>query len=200
MYNTLSTTIRRYIFAAVLARSATGAAIVAVVLLARDNGAGGAFSGALAACLTLPHLLGPLYGRWLEHAANPCGLIGSAALIFVASFQAAIISFGADLPVFVTLLLLLCGTCGSFIMGGLSTQLIPLIGADHVARRKAQSLDTATYAVGTTCGPLLLAVLTSAYSIQIATGVVMALPLISGIVIFSLGKRVHHTYYTAHTR
>ena len=72
----------RYTLAAILARTSTGGAAVAIILLSRHYGADGALAGALAACLTAPHVLGPIYGRWLEKANNAFLVIAMSCLLF----------------------------------------------------------------------------------------------------------------------
>jgi hypothetical protein len=65
--------VTRYVVAATLVRSADGAAAVGLVLLAVSPSAhlahGARVGGVLAACLTAPHLLGPLLARRLDRAA-----------------------------------------------------------------------------------------------------------------------------------
>lgn len=178
----------RYIFAAVLVRTSTGGATVAVILLARHFGADGSLAGAFAACLTAPHLLGPIYGKWLEKSNNPFILISLSCLIFAIFFQIAIFNFGSKQLWFVFLSLLICGVCSSFLMGGLSTQVNHLVEQDLTVRRKAQSWDTMTYGVGLTVGPLLIATFTSFYSIQATVSVLMCFPILAGLVILSLPK------------
>jgi len=53
----------RYVAAATLARTADGGAVVAIVLMVTTSGAPGWLAGLLGACITAPHLLGPLVAR-----------------------------------------------------------------------------------------------------------------------------------------
>lgn len=77
----------RFMLAAILLRTCTGGAAVAVILLARNTGADGSLIGALTACLTVPHVFGPIYGRWLEKASNPFLIIATACVLFTTFFS-----------------------------------------------------------------------------------------------------------------
>ncbi|WP_102795878.1 MFS transporter [Bowmanella denitrificans] len=175
----------RYVLAATLARTATGGSTVAVILLANQQGASGQTAGALAACLTFPHLLGPLFGRWLDNARDPRRLLIAAAFIYAGFFQLAIMGFNQHLMWLTVTSLLICGTCSSFLMGGLSTQLTGLVGPNRETRRRAQNWDAITYAMGITAGPLVVAVLSGSYSTQMALTLLMLLPILAGICILS---------------
>ncbi|MCH2058062.1 MAG: MFS transporter [Thalassotalea sp.] len=178
----------RYILAAIFARTSTGGSAVAIILLSRNFDADGALVGALAACLTAPHILGPIYGRWCEKAQNAFSVIALSCLLFAAFFQLAIISIEWKQLWLTFVLLLLCGACSSFMMGGLSTQLVHLVDVDAKVRRKAQSWDTLTYGIGLTLGPMLIALLSSIYSIQVTVSALMSLPVIAGLIVMSLSK------------
>jgi len=121
---------------AIIARTATGGAIVAIVLLARNLELDGKAAGILAACLTLPHLLGSVYGRWLDGVSQPKYLISAAALSYTGFFLLAIFSFEKHLAWLLAFSLLLSGVCSSFIMGGLGTQLPSLVSASNTSLRK----------------------------------------------------------------
>ncbi|GLX78334.1 hypothetical protein tinsulaeT_16740 [Thalassotalea insulae] len=181
----------RYVLAAVLARMATGGSAVAIILLANSYGAQGKVAGALAACLTAPHVLGPIYGRWLDQSDNPRRIIAVCTFLFTVFFQLAILGFQWDFIWLTIGSLLICGICSSFMMGGLSTQLIYLVAEDLSARRRAQSYDTFTYGFGLTLGPMLIALLTTSYSIQLAVSLLMCLPVLSGLFILCLPTPEH---------
>lgn len=169
-----------YVLAATLARTATGGSAVAIILLAREYGANGKVAGLLAACLTAPHLLGPVFGRWLDKVPKPRILLCATAFVYAAFFQFTLLGFDWHRAWIIAFSLLMCGTCSSFLMGGLSTQLMSLVGPDLATRRRAQSWDTITYGIGTTLGPALIALLTTQYSTQTAVSSVMLLPIVAG--------------------
>ncbi|GAB3025259.1 MFS transporter [Bowmanella dokdonensis] len=183
----------RYVLAAVLARTATGGSAVAVILLANAYGASGKAAGILAACLTMPHLLGPLFGRWLDRVADARLLIAATALIYAVFFPLAVQAFAWPSPWLIAFSLLICGTCSSFLMGGLSTQLAPLVGADKALRRRAMSWDTISYGIGLTLGPMLIALLCERYSIPVAVTLLTTLPLFAAVAILSFPKGVSKT-------
>lgn len=178
----------RYILAAVIVRTSTGGAAVATILLSRDFGADGALAGAFAACITAPHVLGPVYGRWLEKANNAFVVIALSCLLFSVFFQLAILTIEWQQPEGTFITLLICGACSSFMMGGLSTQVNHLVEDNKTVRRKAQSWDALTYGVGLTLGPMLIAVISSVYSTQLAVSAVMYLPVIAFLIVMSLPK------------
>lgn len=178
----------RYVIAAILVRTSTGASAVAVILLARNYGADGALTGALAACLTAPHVLGPWYGRWLEKANNPFMVIVGACVLFTVFFQFAMHGLESQQLWLVAIALLLAGACSSFLMGGLSTQVNQLVANDIGVRRKAQSWDALTYGLGLTLGPMLVALLSAKVSTHFAVNCLMSLPLVAGVILLSLPK------------
>ena len=176
----------RYVLAAVLARMATGGSGVAVILLAHAYGAEGKVIGMLAACMTAPHVLGPIYGRWLDESRDPRIILIAASFMYVTFFQLAVLGFKWDMLWLIICSLLICGASTSFMMGGLSTQLAKLVNSDVSAQRRAQSYDTLTYGFGLTVGPMLLALISTTYSIELASGILMSLPFLAGITILSL--------------
>ncbi|MFD2165078.1 MFS transporter [Thalassotalea euphylliae] len=175
-----------YLWAATLARVATGGAAVAIVLLAHSFGASGKLIGVYSACLTVPHVLGPIYGKWLDKAKNPFSLIAAACVVFVVSFQLVIQSFHWQLVSITIASLLICGVCTSLMMGGLSSQLRHLVSQDLSIRRRSQSWDIITYSSGLTLGPLLIATISSAYSVPLSVGIVMFVPLLAGFIIWHM--------------
>lgn len=176
-----------YILAAIFARTLTGGSAVAI-MLSINFGADGVLVGTLAASLTAPHIFGPIYGRWCEKANNAFIVIAISCLLFAAFFQFAIISIERQQLWLSIIPLLLCGACSSFMIGGLSTQIVYLVDVDVTVRRKTQSWDTLTYGIGLTAEPMLIALLSSIYSIKLAVSALMFLPVIAGLIILSLPK------------
>ena len=177
-----------YVLTAILARTCTGGAAVAVILLAREAGAEGSLIGAFTACLTAPHMLGPLYGRWLEQARNPFFVIAAACFIFATFFQVVVTGVALWNPWILFPSLLVCGACGCFLMSGLSTQLHFIAAGKPSARRRAQSWDAMSYGLGLTLGPMLIAIFSSQYSIASTVSVLMCLPVAAGILALILPK------------
>jgi MFS family permease len=176
----------RYVFAATIARIATGASAVTIILLARTFSVEGKMAGIMAACLTAPHVLGPVYGRILDEARDPRHIIAAATFVYPGFFKLAMWGLENNHIWLVISSLLVCGACSSFMMGGLSTQLVKLVGNDLTTRRRAQSWDTLTYGIGLTIGPLMIAVLTSVVSIQQSASILMNLPIVAGMLILCL--------------
>lgn len=174
----------RYVAAASLARMADGGAVVAVVLLATTRGDGGQVAGLLGACLTAPHLLGPFVARRIDLADDGRKVIALACLLYAAALAAAVATYGR-VPLAVTgLLLALAGLCGPLLTGGISTRLPAIAGA---GLRRAQGWDVATYGIGGTVGPSMVAALSAwaspalaahclAAATFLAAGLVMRLP------------------------
>lgn len=166
----------RYLVAAVLARGADAGAVVALVLLAPSPSIG----GALAACLTAPHLFGPLLAR-------RGGFLAPAFALYGVALAAATLSIGR-VPLVVTgALVVVAGLCGPLLTGGLSSRLAPMVAPHERAQRRAQGWDAVTYGIGGSAGPAAVAALAALTSAAVATlalacaavvaaGVVLVLP------------------------
>lgn len=153
-----------YVSAAAFARIADGGAVVAIVLLAEDHGNGGVMVGVLAACITAPHLLGPLLARWIDRAADTRKVIAAACVLYALALAAAVVTFGYVAPWFSALLLVVVGLFGPLLTGGISSQLPALAGTTQRQQRRAQGWDVATYGLGGTIGPALVAVVSAVAS------------------------------------
>ncbi|MET9683363.1 MFS transporter [Streptomyces coeruleorubidus] len=165
----------RYVVAAALARTADGGAVVAVILLVTSSGGSGTLAGALGACITAPHLLGPFVARPLDLARDGRKVIASACLLYAAVLTAGALTY-ARVPALVTALLLaVAGTCGPLLTGGISSRLPAIVGPETRTQRRAQGWDVATYGIGGTVGPSLVAALSgwaspSAAAVALAGG------------------------------
>ncbi|NEA99048.1 MFS transporter [Streptomyces sp. SID13726] len=149
----------RYVIAAALARTADGGAIVAVVLLVSSSGGSGTLAGALGACITAPHLLGPFVARSLDLARDGRKVIAAACLVYSTALATGVLTYG-HLPALPTALLLaIAGTCGPLLTGGISSRLPAIVGPRLRTQRRAQGWDVATYGIGGTVGPSLVAAL-----------------------------------------
>ncbi|WOX17089.1 MFS transporter [Streptomyces sp. N50] len=151
----------RYVVAAALARTADGGAVVAVVLLVTSSGGSGTLAGVLGACITAPHLLGPFVARLLDLARDGRKVIAAACLLYATALTAGVLAYGHAPAVVTGLLLAAAGTCGPLLTGGISSRLPAIVGPRPPlrAQRRAQGWDVATYGIGGTVGPSLVAAL-----------------------------------------
>ncbi|MFD3741859.1 MFS transporter [Streptomyces sp. NPDC058629] len=149
----------RYVIAAALARTADGGAVVAVVLLVTSAGGSGTLAGVLGACVTAPHLLGPFVARSLDLAQDGRKVIAAACLLYAAALTAGVLTYAHVPAVLTGLLLATAGTCGSLLTGGISSRLPAIVGPRLRTQRRAQGWDVATYGIGGTVGPSLVAAL-----------------------------------------
>ncbi|MFF5302515.1 MFS transporter [Streptomyces sp. NPDC013161] len=149
----------RYVVAAALARTADGGAVVAVVLLVTSSGGSGTLAGVLGACITAPHLLGPFVARPLDLARDGRKVIAAACLLYATALAAGVLTYGRAPAVLTGLLLATAGTCGPLLTGGISSRLPAIVGPRPPLRtqRRAQGWDVATYGIGGTVGPSLVA-------------------------------------------
>ncbi|WP_307098294.1 MFS transporter [Arthrobacter globiformis] len=177
----------RYVAAATLARTADGGAVVAIVLMATTSGAPGWLAGLLGACITAPHLLGPLVARSLDSCRDGRVLIAWACVVHGATLAAAVLLYPVTWPAVTGVLLVVSGLVGPLLTGGISSRLPAIAGPDQVSQRRAQGWDVATYGIGGTIGPSVVAAVSAwagptvaalilAAATFVAAGVVRLLP------------------------
>ncbi|MEU5591309.1 MFS transporter [Streptomyces sp. NPDC020298] len=154
----------RYVVAAALARTADGGAVVAVVLLVTSSGGSGMLAGALGACITAPHLLGPVVARPLDLAHDGRKVIATACLLYAGALSAGVLTYARAPAPATALLLATAGTCGPLLTGGISSRLPAIVGPRLRTQRRAQGWDVATYGIGGTVGPSLVAALSGSLS------------------------------------
>jgi hypothetical protein len=147
----------RYVAAATLARTADGGAVVAIVLMVTTSGEPGWLAGLLGACITAPHLLGPLVARSLDSCRDGRVLIAWACIIHGATLAAAVLLYPVTWPALTGFLLVASGLVGPLLTGGISSRLPAIAGPDRVSQRRAQGWDVATYGIGGTIGPSVVA-------------------------------------------
>ncbi|HDX8863223.1 TPA: MFS transporter [Klebsiella michiganensis] len=158
----------RYAFAAMLARIADGGGVLAVILLCQSSEQYSAVTGWLAACITLPHMLGPFVARSIDTARDGRKVIVAACLSYAGLTGLLTATFG-HVPIFLTALLLIAaGLCGPLLTGGISTFLPAIAGPDRRSQRRAQGLDVATYGFGGTLGPSAVAAISAWFSPSVA--------------------------------
>ncbi|MDH2443359.1 MFS transporter [Amnibacterium sp. CER49] len=163
----------RYVVAATLARTADGGAVVAIVLLATTAGRPGWEAGLLGASITAPHLLGPFVARRLDVARDGRSVIALACLLHGATLTAAVLLLPVVPPLVVAAILVVSGLVGPLLTGGISSRLPAIAGPDRGRQRRAQGWDVATYGLGGTIGPSVVAAI-SAWASPTLAAVVLA--------------------------
>lgn len=187
---TSRSSLARYVLTATVARAADSAAAVAVVLMILSPQTGvpnpGLAAGVLSACLTAPHLLGPLLGRRLDMARNGWKVIAAACLLYGTAVAAAAFALGR-IPLWgAGLLLVIAGASGALLTGGFSSRLPALVRADQRSQRRAQGWDAATYGVGGTVGPAAAAAVSGVATPMIAILAVAAAALLAAVLTLTL--------------
>ncbi|HDX8327886.1 TPA: MFS transporter [Raoultella ornithinolytica CD1_MRS_4] len=144
-----------------LARIADGGGVLAVILLCQSSEQYYAVTGWMAACITLPHMLGPFIARKLDTASDGRRVIATACLAYAVITGIMTATFG-HIPLLLTAFLLIAaGLCGPLLTGGISTFLPAIAGPDQRSQRRAQGLDVATYGFGGTLGPSAVAAIST---------------------------------------
>jgi len=183
----------RYVVAAALARTADGGAVVAVVLLVTSSGGSGTLAGVLGACITAPHLLGPFVARSLDLARDGRKVIAAACLLYATALTAGVLTYGHASVVLTALLLATAGACGPLLTGGISSRLPAIVGPRLRTQRRAQGWDVATYGIGGTVGPSLVAALSgwispTAAALALAAGAATAA---GGVLLLAFSAPTH---------
>jgi hypothetical protein len=173
----------RYVAAATLARTADGGAVVAIVLLVTTSGGPGWLAGLLGASITAPHLLGPFIARSIDTARDGRIVIAIACLLHGAGLAAAVLLYPIAWPGITAALLITAGLVGPILTGGISSRLPAIAGPDRTAQRRAQGWDVATYGIGGTIGPSVVAVLTATASATLAGLVLAAATFVAAVVV-----------------
>lgn len=163
----------RYVAAATLARTADGGGVVAIVLLVTAAGGSGWEAGLLGASITAPHLLGPFVARRLDTAHDGRTVIAVACMVHGVTLGAAVLLFPWVWTGVTALLLVASGLVGPLLTGGISSRLPAIAGPDLVRQRRAQGWDVATYGLGGTIGPSIVAAV-SVWSSPTAAALVLA--------------------------
>lgn len=166
--NTDRVGLMRYVMAATLARMADGGAVLAVILLCVGDSRYVQHAGTLAACITFPHLLGPFVARKIDTANDGRRVIACACLLYAVFLFTAVFTFTHVSLLLTAALLIAAGLCGPLLTGGISSRLPSIVGADQRSQRSAQGWDVATYGLGGTLGPSLVASLSAWYSPPVA--------------------------------
>lgn len=173
----------RYVLAATLARSADGGAVVAIVLLATTSGASGWVAGLLGACITAPHLFGPLVARSLDTAKDGRTVIAWACVVHGVTLAAAVLLFPVTPPLVPGLLLIASGLVGPLLTGGISSRLAAIAGPERTSQRRAQGWDVATYGISGTIGPSMVAAVSAWANPAIAALILAGATLVAAAVV-----------------
>ena len=177
-----------YVIGACLLRGADAAAIIGVVLAARAAGAGDA-TGVLAACITLPHLAGPIAAQVLDRARAKNLVLAAAGLVYGLALAGAMALLAVSV-VGAAIGLLVAGSAGPLLTGGLSSRLSTIVGDGDRARSRAQGMDALTYGVSATVGPAVVATVAATASPTIAVLVAAGSAVAGGVaVLFLPGRR-----------
>lgn len=163
----------RYVIAATLARTSDGGAVVAIVLMVSTSGGSSWLAGALGACITAPHLLGPFVARRLDTARDGRTVIAAASLAHGTTLAAAVLLYPHAHPALTGALLIVSGLFGPLLTGGISSRLPAIAGHGQQRQRRAQGWDVATYGIGGTVGPTLVAAL-SAWASPVTAALALA--------------------------
>ncbi|MFT9474660.1 MFS transporter [Streptomyces sp. 11-1-2] len=182
----------RYVIAATLARTSDGGAVVAIVLMVNTSGGSGWLAGALGACITAPHLLGPFVARRLDTARDGRTVIAAASLAHGTALAAAVLLYPHTHPAVAAALLIVSGLFGPLLTGGISSRLPAIAGHGRRRQRRAQGWDVATYGIGGTVGPTLVAALSAWASPAIAALVLAAGCFVAAAVIRLLPRTPPH--------
>ncbi|MBP2366473.1 MFS transporter [Pseudonocardia parietis] len=176
----------RYVVAAALARCGDAGAVVGIVLLVTADGGSGLLAGALAACITAPHLLGPFVGRRVDTAADGRRVIATACVLYAVTLAAAVLTWQTVPAVVTGVLVAAAGLCGPLLTGGISSRLPAIVGPDQRTQRRAQGWDVATYGIGGTVGPSVVAALSGWLSPAAALLALAAAVLVASVCVLRL--------------
>lgn len=114
-------------------------------------------AGILGACITAPHLFGPLIATSLDTAPDGRTVIAWACMAHSVTLAAAVLLYPVTPPIVPGLLLITSGLVGPLLTGGISSRLTAIAGRERTSQRRAQGWDVATYGTGGTIGPSLVA-------------------------------------------
>ncbi|RXZ72627.1 MFS transporter [Agromyces albus] len=149
------------------------------MLLVNTSGGPGWLAGLLAASITAPHLLGPFVARRLDTAEDGRTVIAWSAVIHALTLAGAVLLFPFTPALVPAVLLIASGLVGPMLTGGISSRLPRIAGPELAQQRRAQGWDVATYGIGGTVGPSVVAAISAWASptvaaLTLAAGALMA--------------------------
>ncbi|MDX2400253.1 MFS transporter [Microbacterium algeriense] len=175
-----------YAASATLVRSADAGAIVGFVLLASSSPSGASAAGILAAALTAPHLAGPLVAPILDRSTRPRTVLATAFVLYALTVGVAAVSFTHGWLALSVAALVIAGSCGSLLTGGLSSRLGVMVSDEQSRQRRAQGLDALTYGVAAALGPVLVTLVAASASPVIGVLAIGGMALVAAITLAAL--------------
>jgi hypothetical protein len=150
-----------YYVVATLIRTADAGAPAAIVLTAlrlvsSGHPHAGADAALLAACISIPHMFGPLSARVMSMVPSPHAALAGSFAVFAVLFPTAGLLIGHGQIGAAAVVLVVTGFVGPIFTGGLSSHLGSLVAAEQSSQRRAQSADSLTYAISGTVGNLFV--------------------------------------------
>lgn len=177
---------------AVLVRLADEGARVVLVLFALERAGSAALGGLLVASLLIPHVVAaPLVGLVTGRASRPALATAGGALLFALSLVATAAFVGALPTGVIVAVLVIGGSCGPALTGGLSSQLPELVDAAVLPR--AFGLDSFTYNISGIAGPAVAALVASLAGAVPATLTLAGSLGLGGMLLLTLNIRNHPT-------
>lgn len=179
------TRLPQYAASATLVRLGDEGARVALSLLAVTAGLGTRVGGVLIAVLLVPHVVAaPAVGAFVDRSAHPVRRVGLLAAGFAVGVGLAGVLAGRGPLAVVVVVLLLAGSCGPALTGGLSSVLPDLVARPRLPR--AFGLDALTYNVAGIAGPALAAVVAGVWGGRWATAAVASSAALGAVVVATL--------------
>ena len=166
--------VRRLVLSGMLARLPAGMIGLALLLLVREHGGSYAAAGAVSGCYFVATAVGaPISGRLVDRRGQARILL-SRALIFPTLLAAVCVLAVVDAPIALVAL----GAAGAGVMmppvGASLRSLWPRMFVDGDLRAAAYALEASLQEITFIVGPLLVALLTAAFSPVVALGVAAA--------------------------
>ena len=177
-----------YVIGAVTVRLADDGARIALLLFALERLDWAGAGGLLVAGLMLPHVVAaPGIGLLADRARRPALAVGCLALGFALSLALTAVTLG-HIPFGLSLLIvLLGGSCGPALTGGLSSQLSRLTAPS--ARARAFGVDSMTYNIAGIAGPALAGLVAGFAGATAACLLMAGLAVVGAIVVATLPVR-----------
>ena len=177
-----------YSTAATTARMGDAGAGLGIVLLAvsRYGTAHGApIGGALAAALTVAHLLGPWAGRLVDAAQDARRPLALGCVWYAGLLLAGALLLRAGAPWPAAACLLAAGGAGPLLTGGLSSLVRRLAGSPA----RARSADALTYGLAGTVAPGLVGALAAAWNATVAVAAMVAFALAAAALLWLVPRQ-----------
>lgn len=182
----------RYLTAAMLVRSMDSGSTVGITLLALTlPGLEQPLqvAGLLAASRTLPYLLAPITGRWLNRLVDPRPAITAGALLFATGVAATVSTLG-HVPLPLTMAAAAtAGLAGPLLTGGLSSILGSV--ADRAGRRRS-GFDAITYGLGTTLSPAAVSLVAATAGPRVAVLALVITGAVASLLVLTLPLGAGH--------